>query len=160
MAHTSFTCHWLCVKLEITNKLFAINSREQIFAGRNHHLLAKDYSENHANLSISYSSVVLPSIQTIFIFNIGHSQFFNSMFFWEIGLCYEVAREQDSLRSYSKPKNVITLEKLHDFYWITRAKNSISGKFIGSVSRITMEKLKKIFNLKTLSCWRHLRTCN
>ena len=71
-------------------------SREQIFACGNHHLLAKDYSENHDILSKGHILIDL-ELQTI-CFNINHSKFINLMLSWEdmTLLSTEVACEQDS----------------------------------------------------------------
>ena len=80
---------------------------QHYYNGGNHYLLTKDYSENCDILSKSQKIDL--ELQTIF-FNIDHSRFINSMLFWEIWPCYELACEQDSLRAASKPKNVIIEE--------------------------------------------------
>ena len=94
-----------CYTSSVTPELY---SHEQIFAHGNHHLLTKDYSENHDILSKGH--IIDLELQTIF-FNIDHSKFINVMLFGEMCPCYEASREQDSLRAASKPENVITLEK-------------------------------------------------
>ena len=55
-------------------------SRKQIFARRYHHLLTKDYSEDHDILSKSHKLDL--ELRTIF-FNIDPSKFIDLMLLWE-----------------------------------------------------------------------------